>query len=377
MRLLMVSNKVKTYSQLYRNIIETLETLGHSVIWAADFSDFVADKSEIPCELEQIPINTNPLNSDNRRAYTRLLSIIDDYKVEGVLCSTPIGGTLARLAGKKKKLSPVLYEAHGFLFFKGAPLINRTVYKWHEKWLAHYTDALVTITDEDYQAAQFFRIRSGKKPYYVHGAGITVGVHVNVDKHCKRKELGLDDNDFVIISAGELNKNKNTKTIVKALGELKGKNIHYIACGVGSEKDNLVFLAKKLGVSEQFHLLGYRTDIVELMSISDVFVMPSFREGVPRSILEAMDLGLPCIGSNTRGIRDLIDVEDGGYLCDPKSPESFKNALIKLFENPSLRMKMGNYNREKAKQYSSYVVRNELKQIYTEVFGIGKRILHE
>ena len=105
--------------------------------------------------------------------------------------------------------------------------------------------------------------------------------------------------------------------------------------------------------------------------------MPSFREGVPRSILEAMDLGLPCIGSNTRGIRDLIDVEDGGYLCDPKSPESFKNALIKLFENPSLRMKMGNYNREKAKQYSSYVVRNELKQIYTEVFGIGKRILHE
>ncbi len=369
MRLLMVSNKIKTYPQLYRNIIEPLEELGHSVVWAADFSEFVADKSAIPCTLEQISINTNPLNSGNRSAYKRLLSIIDEHKIEGVLCSTPIGGTLARLAAKKKKIAPVLYEAHGFLFFKGAPFINRTVYKWQEQWLAHYTDALVTITDEDYQAAQSFKIRSGKKPYLVHGAGVTVGVHVDVDRHQKRDKLGLPDNAFLIISAGELNKNKNTEVIVKALGELKGRNVHYLACGVGPEKDNLEGLAKELGVSEQFHLLGYRTDVAELMSVADVFVMPSFREGVPRSILEAMDLGLPCIGSDTRGIRDLIDEGKGGYLCDPKSPASFINALEKVMEIPSLRTQMGKHNREKVKPYSSNVVRTELKQIYAEVFG--------
>lgn len=103
MRLLMVSNKIKTYPQLYRNIIEPLEELGHSIVWAADFSEFVADKTAIPCELEQISINTNPLNPGNRSAYRRLLSIIDEQKIEGVLCSTPIGGTLARLAAKKRK----------------------------------------------------------------------------------------------------------------------------------------------------------------------------------------------------------------------------------------------------------------------------------
>ena len=368
MRLLMVSNKIKTYPQLYRNIIEPLEDLGHSIIWAADFSEFVADKSVIPCTLEQISINTNPLNSGNRSAYKRLLSIIDDYKIEGVLCSTPIGGTLARLAAKKKRIVPVLYEAHGFLFFKGAPLINRTVFKWQEQWLAHYTDALVTITDEDYRAAQSFRIRSGKKPYLVHGAGVTVGVHVDIDKHQKREELGLPDDAFVIISAGELNKNKNTEVIVKALGEFKGQNVHYLACGVGPEKENLGRLAKELGVDKQFHLLGYRTDVAELMSVSDVFVMPSFREGVPRSILEAMNLSLPCIGSDTRGIRDLIDDGVGGFICDPRSPSSFKDALGRMMENAALRAQMGNHNQEKIKPYSSEVVRKELKQIYAEVF---------
>lgn len=367
MRLLIVSNKIKTYPQLYRNIIEPLEELGHSIVWAADFSEFVADKSIIPCTIEQIPINTNPLNSSNRTAYRRLLSIIDEHKIEGVLCSTPIGGTLARLAAKKKGIVPVLYEAHGFLFFKGAPLVNRTVYKWQEQWLAHYTDALITITNEDYQASQSFKIRSGRRPYLVHGAGIKVGVTVEVDKHFKRSELGLADNAFVIISAGELNKNKNTEVIVKALAEFKGQNIHYIACGVGPEKENLEVLSKELGVENQFHLLGYRTDVPELMSIADLFVMPSFREGVPRSILEAMDLGLPCVGSDTRGIRDLIDDGIGGYICDPKNPGSFADAFRKIIKDPSLRMRMGSHNREKVKPYSSDVVREELKQIYADV----------
>lgn len=368
MRLLMVSNKIKTYPQLYRNIIEPLEELGHSIIWAADFSGFVADKSVIPCVLEQISINTNPLNSGNRSAYRRLLTIIDEYEIEGVLCSTPIGGTLARLAAKKKKIVPVLYEAHGFLFFKGAPLINRTVYKWQEQWLAHYTDALVTITEEDYQAAQSLQIRSGRKPYLVHGAGITVGVHVDVDRQQKREELGLTDDAFVIISAGELNKNKNTEVIVRAIGEYKGQNVHYLACGVGPEKENLERLAKDLGVDKQFHLLGYRTDVAELMSVSDVFVMPSYREGVPRSILEAMDLSMPCIGSDTRGIRDLIDDGAGGFICDPRSPSSFKDALARVMENPTLKVQMGNHNRDKVKPYSSEVVRKELTKIYAEVF---------
>ena len=117
MKILMVTNKVKTFALGFQNVLEPLEKLGHEVIWAADFSKFVADKSVIPCKIEQIDINTNPFNKNNIIAYKQILRIIDYYNIEAVMCSTPIGGMIARLAAKKKKIKPVLYEAHGFFFF--------------------------------------------------------------------------------------------------------------------------------------------------------------------------------------------------------------------------------------------------------------------
>lgn len=364
MNVLMVTNKVKTYALGFQNVIGPLSELVHSVVWAADFSQFVADKSVIPCSIEQISINTNPLNPGNLQAYKRLIEIIEKYKIEAVVCSTPIGGALARLAAKKKHISPVVYEAHGFLFFKGAPLINRTVYKWEEDILAHYTDALITITEEDYQAAQKLKLRSGRKPYLVHGAGVKVGVTIDIDRAEKRRSIGVPEDAFVIVSAGELNKNKNTEVIVRALKDVD--DAHYVACGVGPEEENLRKLAEELGVSDRFHLIGYRTDMPEIMACADVFTMMSFREGMPRAILEAMDLGLPCVGSDTRGIRDLID-KDGGYICKPTDAAAFAEAFVELRDNPKARENMGKHNREKAKGYSADIVRKELLDIYSEV----------
>lgn len=367
MKILMVTNKVKTYALGFQNVLEPLGKLGHEVIWAADFSQFVADKSVIPCQIEQIDINTNPFNKSNATAYKQILDIIERYDIEAVMCSTPIGGALARLAAKKKDIRPVLYEAHGFLFFKGAPLINQTVYKWEEELLAHYTDVLITITNEDYAAAQKFKLRSGERAYLVHGAGVKVGVRVEIDRAEKRKSVDVPVDAFVIVSAGELNKNKNTEVVVRALKDVP--EAHYIACGVGPEKENLEKLAEELGVSERFHPMGYRTDMAELMAMSDVFTMMSFREGMPRSLLEAMDLGLPCVGSDTRGIRDLIDTH-GGYICSPKDPKAFADAFNALKENYELRRSMGKYNQGKVQEYSADIVRNELYEIYKKTFAI-------
>ena len=370
MRILIVSNKVKTYALGFQNSAFPLLELGHDIVWAADFSKFIGDKEIIPYSTEQISINTNPLNVGNGRAYVELLKIIDRYKIEGVLCSTPIGGALARLAAKKKNIQPVVYAAHGFLFFRGAPLINRTLYKWEEDILAHYTDYLITITDEDYKAALKLKIRGERKPYLVHGAGVNVGAKIEIDRNTKRREIGVPEDAFVIVSAGELNKNKNTEVIVRALEKFKGQNVHYVACGVGPEEDKLRKLAIGLGVESQFHLTGYRIDMPEVMAVSDVFTMMSFREGMPRAMLEAMDLGLPCVGSDTRGIRDLID-EKGGFICKPNDSCAFAAAFQRLIETPKLRRKMGEYNKGKVKNYSSGVVRKELYDIYKEAFGVA------
>ena len=367
MRILMVTNKVKTYALGFQNMLEPLSKLGHKIIWAADFSQFIGDKNIIPCMIEQIEIRTNPFDKNNFNTYKKIIKIIDKYNIEGVMCSTPIGGMLARFAAKKRNIYPVLYAAHGFLFFKGAPLINRTIYKLEEIILAHWTDTLITITDEDFKAAQNFKLRNNKKPYMVHGAGIKVGVNISINRDEKRKDIGVPNDAFLIVSAGELNKNKNTQVIVKALSFLPD-NVHYIVCGVGPEEKSLIKLAEKIGVSDRFHLLGYRTDVLEIMSVADSFVMMSFREGMPRALLEAMDIGLACIGSDTRGIRDLID-KNGGFICSPTDEKAFAKSFDELLKNKDLRIKMGNYNRTKVKKYSDEVVKKELFEIYKDTFG--------
>ena len=369
MKILIISNKVKTFSLGYQNTISQFLKLGHELVWAADFSGFVSgDLAQIPAKTEQISINTNPLNTTNIKAYKQIKQIIDKHSIEGIYCTTPIGGALGRLAGSSKKIRPVVYSAHGFLFFKGAPLINRTVYKWEEVLLAHCTDAIITITEEDYQAAQKLKLRSGRKPYLVHGAGVNTGVKVDTSREEKRKSLDIPDDAFVIVSAGELNKNKNTEVIVRALAEMDDKNVFYLACGVGPEKENLEKLAKELNLSDRFRLLGYRTDMPEIMACADVFTMMSFREGMPRAVLEAMDLGLACVGSDTRGVRDLIKPE-GGFICDPKDPEAFARAFKYLYDHPEDRKKMGQFNRSGVKNYSSEVVRGELYEIFKKEFA--------
>lgn len=367
MKILMVTNRVKTYALGFENVIAPLQQLGHEVYWAADFSNFIGDKSVIPCKTFHIDIYSYPFHRTNLMALKQIKQIIRKEGIEAVQCSTPIGGALGRIAAYQCGLKKIIYTAHGFLFFRGAPLINRTIYKWEEMILAHITDTLITINPEDYQAAQLLKLRNGSKPYMVHGAGVKIGVEVEVNTIEKRKSIGLPDSATMIISAGDLNTNKNNHVVIRALGCMKNPNVYYVLCGVGPEEVNLRKLAKECGVEKNVIFLGYRTDMPELMKSTDIFVMPSFREGVPRSILEAMDLGKPCVGSKTRGIADLIDEGLGGYICKPTDYKAFADAFNRLVDNPNLCKIMGKHNKNKAKGFSFEIVRQEYIDIYKNV----------
>ena len=367
MKILIVANRVRTYALAFQNEIIPLLSLGHDIVWAADFSDFIGDLKQIPCKTVQIDIVSYPLHRTNIKAYKQVCNIIRTEKIEAISCSTPIGGTIARLAGWHCGVKNIIYEAHGFLFFKNVPWFKRVIFELHERLLANITDTLITITKEDFESAKKFKLRSNRHPYYVHGAGVNVGVSVNSDREQVRKELGFCENDVLIISAGDLNDNKNNKVVIKALSLIPNENIHYLICGHGNRKDYLMNLADSLGLSNRVHFLGYRTDMPNLYAASDIFAMPSRREGVPRSILEAMDLGLPCIGSRTRGISDLIENELGGFTCHSESPKEFASAISLLASDRTLRENFGQYNRTKTKEYSTEVVRQELYDIYKEV----------
>ncbi|WP_448915680.1 glycosyltransferase family 4 protein [Eubacterium ramulus] len=308
---------------------------------------------------------------DNLTAYKNLKKVIKEGNVEVIHCNTPVGGMVGRLCGKMNGVKKVIYTAHGFHFYKGAPLFNRTVLKWAEMFMAHWTDAILTMNEEDFQSAKKFRLRKSGKVYYVPGVGINTEefFSVRIDKQAKRDELGLFMDDIVCISMGDLIPRKNYETSIKAIALCNNPKVHYLICGRGPELDNLKKLAKELGVENQIHFLGFRTDIKELSKVADIFLFTTLQEGMPRSMMEAMASGLPCIASKIRGNVDLLEEGIGGYLVPAKDENAVADRLERLVENLDLREEMRKANLERIKGFDIRVVKKRMEEIYKEVLN--------
>ena len=306
---------------------------------------------------------------NNWEAYKRLCNMLEMYPdIEIIHCNTPIGGVIGRLCGKKYK-KKVIYTVHGFHFYKGAPFLNRTLFKWIEQWMAHYTDVLITINQEDYKAAQKLSLKRGGKVIYIPGIGINSSLFdkVLVDPIAKKQEIGVPVEASLCIGVGDLNDNKNVITMIKAIARTP-KSVHLALCGCGPMEKYLKDLCQSLCVADRVHFLGFRRDISELYKASDMLLMTSKREGLPRTTMEAMCAGIPCICSNIRGNTDLIDEGKGGYLVNPLDADAFAKAISDLIEKPQLRKDMGAYNREKIKAFDISVVKSKLLELFRQTF---------
>lgn len=299
--------------------------------------------------------------TDAKRIFNSIIQVkkmCDENKYNLLHCHSPIGSVVARLAVRevRKYGTKVIYTAHGFHFYKGAPKQNWILFYPVEKICSKWTDVLITINREDYAFAKK-HIKAGTVEY-IPGVGVDTKKFQlkNFDKDSKRKELGIKVDDFFVLSVGELNQNKNQEVIVRAIAKLNNPKIHYFIAGKGDKANYLQDLAKQLGVS--LHLLGYRTDIVELLNTADVYAFPSYREGLSVALMEAMSAGLPCVVSKIRGNVDLIEEGKGGYLCNPDSVDDFAVGIEKVNKS------MGTYNVEVMKNFDVNGVVQKMKKIY-------------
>ena len=317
----------------------------------------------------QIDFSRNVLNvQQNIKAYKQTKKIIDENGYSLIHSHSPIGGFLSRIAARdaRRRGTRVIYTAHGFHFFKGAPLMNWLIFYPIEKICSRWTDVLVTITCEDYLLAQ--KKMYAKKLVYVPGVGINTRSFApekedSAINAIKREELGIATTDCVMLSVGELNKNKNHEIVLRAMAQLGRNDLHYVIAGKGVLKEHLEQLAQELGISSQLHLLGFRTDVKDLFKMADFFAHPSYREGLSVAVMEAMANGLPVICSEIRGNTDLIDNNKGGYLFNPASQETAYNALKQIIECAD-RSYMGEYNLNKSKGLDIESVLETMKDIY-------------
>ena len=335
--------------------------------------DFDGEKCIIPyCDVHyDNPFERSPISGNNIKAYKKLKRIIDENEYDIIHCHTPVAAMLTRLAAIKarKKGTKVIYTAHGFHFFKGAPLINWLVYypvEWICSWV---TDVLITMNQEDYQLAK--KTMKAKKIEYVYGVGVDTEIckDISVDKFAKRAELGIPKEATIVLSVGELSKRKNHEIIIEALSKVNNPSIIYIICGQGNLESYLKEKSETLKVPTKF--MGFRKDILEICMISDIFAFPSLQEGLPVALMEAMSTGLPVACSKIRGNMDLIEDTKGGYLVKATNSNEFADAIKKMVNQNELCNNLGKYNMEQVRKYDKYNVLKQMSEIY---LNIGKEI---
>lgn len=277
----------------------------------------------------KIPIERNPFRLKNLKAIKELKKVINEEKYDIIHCHTPMGGVVARLAAKKarKNGTRVIYTAHGFHFYTGAPLRFWTMFYPVEKYLAKHTDTLITINTEDFERAKRKFGKRCKDIQYVPGVGVDEKKFSKklsaAEKSELRKSLGLKDDDFVMICVGRLDTNKNQGFLIDTTRELLKEDKKYHLLLVGPDENSGYFQEQAEDIKDHIHFLGKRSDIVELLNISDVALSASKREGLPVNLIEAAIAGAPIVATGCRGNRD---VTKNTTNDDAKFIEMIKNS---------------------------------------------------
>lgn len=304
------------------------------------------------------PVQRSPFKLINIKACKELKKLIEREKYDIVHCHTAMGAVMARLASKdfRKKGLKLLYTAHGFHFFKGSPKSYWMLYYPIEKFLSRYTDAIITINQEDYDLIKSKGFKNSDT-YKIPGIGINTNRLIVTNDTIRsdlRLEYGYKKDDFILIYIAEYIERKNHKFIIDSVKELSSKipNIKILFAGKGRLFEDMKQYASNLNVNNYIDFLGFRKDIGQLIALSDVGISASKQEGLGLNLAEEMFCSLPIVATQDRGHKELVKNGVNGYLFAQNDKGSFIESLTKLFNDTNLRQKMANEAKKTAEHFT-------------------------
>ena len=266
----------------------------------------------------------------------------------------------------------VIYTAHGFHFYKGGSLLSNFIYQSLESIAGEWTDYLVVINEEDEIAAKQKRLVNGDKVVFMPGIGVDTNSYVHHEEKVASahlwNELNLPHGTPFFLVIAEFAQNKRHSDVLKAFARLDGSDNHLVLAGSGPLMGQVRTLAHSLGVLDRVHFLGFRDDISTWIDASSAVILASRREGLPRSLMEALCLETPCIGSNIRGNRDLLS-NDCGILVDVGDIDGYKRAMEFVISQPEKCRQMVVRGRSKVERYDIRKIINLHESLYEQAIG--------
>lgn len=371
-RVLFVASVYTHLAAFHIPFMKLLQEKGYDVYAAASSAEGHKDDVEVAgVKCWEIPFARSPYSPANFQAYCRLRDLLNEHHFDLIHVHTPVAAFMGRYLAKVTNQGPVLYTAHGFHFYKGAPRRNWIIYHNAERLAARWTDGLIVMNGEDFDNAQELGFEPEKNLFYVHGVGVDLAKFSSplAEKGSIRATLRIDPGDVVVTCVAEFNDNKNHVFLLEAWREFTRRCNHGHLFLVGT--------GEKMGVLQQrveqervprVCFLGYRRDVPQILGETDIVTLASKREGLPKSIMEAMATGKPVVASNVRGNRDLVEHGKTGLLVELGDVPGLVKALERLTSDPELRAAMGAAGQEKIRDYS-------LEKVLAEMAGIYDRYL--
>lgn len=361
-----------------RNIL-MLQEMGYKIHAACNFQDRSAWTDEeaenirkklldLNVILHQIDFPRKPYHPILLiKSYRQLVKLIKTEDFKMIHNQSCVSGILGRFCCRKKNIK-MIHTEHGFYYFAGGPIYNWIFYPF-DKICSKWTDALITINKDDYEFAK--KHMYAKRTVYIPGVGIDTEYYgkTEIDKGKMRETLNIPQNAFVVLSVGELNKNKNHEIILRAIAAMHKSDVYYVVNGEGELREYLLGVAKSLGMSDRFILTGNVKNVNEYYKMADIFAFPSKREGLGLAALEAMAAGLPLVTSNKNGINDYAKDGITGFMIEPLDENGFKEAINKLYESENLREETGKNNVELVKDFSEQRTDEIIMSVYKDVMG--------
>lgn len=328
-KILILATTASMIEQFNMHNIQLLQSLGAEVHVGTNFikpGTITIDKSNtLIKKLNEKNVETHQIDfmrgigthKMNKIALNQVCNVIRNYNITGIHAHSPLGGIIGRRAAHKTH-TKIIYTAHGFQFFKGGPVKDWLIFFPIEWFYSRWTDVLITINKQDYGITK--RLRS-RRNYYIPGVGIDFPSDREVLKGYSkrdiiRKKFNLKERDFLIISVGELNENKNHAIVIEAIKRINDPTIKYFIAGLGPERNKLQKMIDELNLGNQVKLLGFINDLNDLYYAADLNVFPSKREGLGLGGLDGVARGLYIIGNKKTGMKDYITNRKIGILID-------------------------------------------------------------